>query len=79
LTPPLAPRRLALEPEKSGLQEERERMPTYEYRCTACGKKFSLILSIGEHDAKKPKCPKCQSTKVEQQFGHFFSKTSRKS
>jgi putative FmdB family regulatory protein len=54
-------------------------MPTYEYRCAACGKKFSLILSIGEHDAKKPKCPKCRSTRVEQQFGHFFSKTSRKS
>ena len=36
-------------------------MPTYEYRCPTCKKRFNLILSIGEHDAKKAKCPKCGS------------------
>jgi len=54
-------------------------MPTYEYACAACGKKFTEILSFAEHDRKKPKCPKCGSGRVEQRFTAFFSKTSRKS
>jgi len=54
-------------------------MPTYEYLCTACRKKFSLTISLREHETGKVKCPRCGSSKVEQQFGHFFSKTSRKS
>ena len=54
-------------------------MPTYEYRCPACKKKFDLILSIGEHDAKKAKCPKCGGKKLDQIFTAFQVKTSKKS
>ena len=54
-------------------------MPTYDYRCDACGKKFSLTMSFAEHDRRRPKCPKCRSSRVRQQFSAFFSKTSRKS
>ena len=54
-------------------------MPSYEYRCPKCNKKFTLILSIGEHDAGKVKCPKCGGKKLEQLITTFQVKTSRKS
>lgn len=54
-------------------------MPIYEYLCSKCRKKFTLLMSINEHDAKKVRCPKCKSVKVEQQFKSFFTITSKKS
>jgi putative FmdB family regulatory protein len=54
-------------------------MPTYEYRCKGCGHKFVEVLTIGEHDKYKPKCPKCEGRKVEQLISSFFAKTSSKS
>ena len=54
-------------------------MPTYEYRCTACGHRLVEYLSIGEHEKRKPQCPRCGSAKVEQLLSAFFAKTSRKS
>ena len=54
-------------------------MPTYDYRCEKCRKKFSLVMTIGEHDRKRPKCPKCGSRKVRQQISAFFAVTSDKS
>ena len=54
-------------------------MPSYDYRCEKCNKKFTALLSIGEHDAGKVKCPKCGERKVEQLITAFQVKTSRKS
>jgi putative FmdB family regulatory protein len=54
-------------------------MPTYEYQCPKCNKKFSLVLSIKDHDAGKAKCPKCGGKKLEQLISAFQVKTSRKS
>jgi putative FmdB family regulatory protein len=54
-------------------------MPTYDYRCDKCKKKFTLTMGIKEHDTAKVKCPKCKSTKVVQQIGSFFTQTSKKS
>jgi putative FmdB family regulatory protein len=54
-------------------------MPTYEYECRDCNKKFSLILSISEHETTKVSCPKCKSKKVKQSVSLFTTKTSRKS
>ncbi len=54
-------------------------MPTYEYACEACKKKFSLIQSFSEHETAKVACPKCKSKKVKQQISTFVTKTSRKS
>lgn len=54
-------------------------MPTYEYECRDCNKKFTLILSISEHDKAKVSCPKCKSKKVKQSISLFTTKTSRKS
>ncbi len=54
-------------------------MPTYEYLCSKCRKKFALRMTISEHDAKKVHCPKCKSIRVEQQYESFFTVTSKKS
>lgn len=54
-------------------------MPTYEYQCQKCNKPFTLILSISEYDKKKPRCPKCKSTRVKQQITAFQAVTSKKS
>ena len=54
-------------------------MPQYEFRCTACDKKFSLVLTLTEHEKQRIKCPACGSTKVEQQGAAFFATTSKKS
>lgn len=54
-------------------------MPSYEYKCINCNKKFTAILSIREHDAGNVKCPKCGKRKVEQLITAFQAKTSRKS
>ncbi len=54
-------------------------MPSYEYVCKECKKSFTLILTMSEHDKKRVACPKCKSRKVEQQYGSFFTVTSKKS
>ena len=54
-------------------------MPTYEYLCKKCNKVFVLIMSISEHEAKQQRCPKCRSTRMEQQMSTFQAKTSKKS
>ncbi|MGH9790687.1 MAG: FmdB family zinc ribbon protein, partial [Candidatus Acidiferrales bacterium] len=54
-------------------------MPQYAYLCTACQKKFNVTLTLSEHDKNKIKCPKCGSTKTEQQWAAFVAVTSKKS
>jgi putative FmdB family regulatory protein len=54
-------------------------MPTYSYLCNACKKKFSLVMTIKDHDRHKVKCPKCASTRVSQTVQGFFATTSKKS
>ena len=54
-------------------------MPHYEYLCHACNKKFSVVMSIAEHEKNKIKCPKCGGAKVVQQWAAFHATTSKKS
>ena len=54
-------------------------MPTYDYRCGKCNRKFALLMSITEHDKRRPKCPKCSSARVTQLISAFFAQTARKS
>jgi putative FmdB family regulatory protein len=54
-------------------------MPTYEYECRDCNKKFALAQRISEHGTTKVACPKCKSAKVKQNISAFITKTSRKS
>jgi putative FmdB family regulatory protein len=54
-------------------------MPTYEFECHKCKKKFLLVMSLREYEDKKPKCSKCGSKQVEQLIQPFFVVTSKKS
>ena len=54
-------------------------MPTYQYRCDKCGKKFERNETISEHEALKLKCPKCGSKKVSFVPGNVYVVTSKKS
>ncbi|HMP02059.1 MAG TPA: zinc ribbon domain-containing protein [Gemmatales bacterium] len=42
-------------------------MPTYEYRCNACGHQFEEFQSI--KDDALTKCPKCKKKKLERLIG----------
>ena len=41
-------------------------MPTYEFQCVKCRKRFDLVYTITEYarKAKKIKCSRCGSTRV---------------
>ena len=54
-------------------------MPTYEFRCEKCEKKFTSTMTISEYEKKKRRCPKCKSTRVKQEISSFQVVTSRKS
>lgn len=54
-------------------------MPTYEFTCEKCKKKFSLTMAIAEYEKKKFRCPKCKATKVRQIISSFQTVTSKKS
>lgn len=42
-------------------------MPTYDYRCNACGHAFELFQSMSE--GVKKKCPACSKLKLERLIG----------
>lgn len=54
-------------------------MPTYEYSCQDCRKRFQIVESIGEHDPKAARCPKCRSRNVKRIWDTVRVHTSRKS
>lgn len=53
-------------------------MPTYDYRCEKCHKRFSLVLTMKEHERRRITCPKCASRVVKQEIRPFFAITSHK-
>ena len=54
-------------------------MPTYEFVCEKCRKRFSLVMKISDYEKKKFSCPKCKSKKVRQQLSSFQTITAKKS
>ncbi len=44
-------------------------MPTYDYRCQNCLKRFSLSLSYQEYDKASIQCPYCGSNAVHRKIG----------
>jgi putative FmdB family regulatory protein len=54
-------------------------MPSYEFQCQKCNKKFSTSLTIKEREEGKYKCPKCGGRKCQPVYGNFYAKTSKKS
>jgi putative FmdB family regulatory protein len=49
-------------------------MPLFEYVCRKCGVQFESLI-IG---AKKPVCPSCGSTELEQAFSSFATSSGQK-
>lgn len=54
-------------------------MPTYEYECGECKKRFTVTEPISQHKDRAPKCPSCKSASTRQVTSTFFAKTVRKS
>jgi len=54
-------------------------VPTYEYECGKCGKRFSVVQRISEHTGRSPACPKCRSHDTRQRPAAFYAKTVKKS
>jgi putative FmdB family regulatory protein len=55
-------------------------VPTYEFKCGACGEQFERVMSISQREKEKaPSCPKCKKKSVQRVYTSFFAKTSRKS
>lgn len=55
-------------------------MPTYEFKCSKCEKKFSHQLSISDYERKKSfTCPHCKSKSTKRIFSNFTAVTSKKS
>ena len=49
-------------------------MPSYDYRCEACGKIWDLFTTVSNRDkACKQKCPYCGEKKVIRHIGEFPS------
>lgn len=44
-------------------------MPTYEYRCLDCRKRFEVFLKFSEYGVKKVTCPHCLSDNIQRRIG----------
>lgn len=44
-------------------------MPTYEYRCLDCRRRFEVFMKFSEYGVKKITCPHCQSENVQRRIG----------
>ncbi|MEK7667787.1 MAG: zinc ribbon domain-containing protein [Gemmatimonadota bacterium] len=54
-------------------------MPSYDYRCEKCRRRFAVVQRISEHTGRSPACPKCKSRRTLRVLAPFFAKTGRKS
>jgi putative FmdB family regulatory protein len=54
-------------------------MPTYDYKCEKCGKRFTVVQRMSEHSGRSPACPKCKSRSTRQVPSAFYAKTAKKS
>lgn len=46
-------------------------MPTYQYRCLNCKKRFELFLSYKDYGVKRVNCPHCSSDQVQRRIGRI--------
>jgi putative FmdB family regulatory protein len=46
-------------------------VPTYQYRCLNCKKRFEIFLSYQEYGVKAVLCPQCKSKRVERRIGRI--------
>jgi putative FmdB family regulatory protein len=46
-------------------------MPTYQYRCLNCKKRFEVFLAYKEYGVKAVNCPNCSSNQVQRRIGRI--------
>lgn len=46
-------------------------MPTYEYRCLDCRKRFEIFMSYAEYGKRSVVCPHCGSSNVQRRIGRI--------
>ena len=54
-------------------------MPTYEYECGKCRKRFAVVQHMSAHTGRRPPCPKSRSRETRQLMSAFYAKTIKKS
>jgi len=54
-------------------------MPTYEYQCKDCNKKFEVYIELSKLDKTRPVCPKCGKRRVVRLMSGFSAQTDSKS
>ena len=55
-------------------------MPTYEFECRGCGKRFEILTSFHEHDKLRdepPACPGCGKRETRQLASLFSCKVAK--
>jgi putative FmdB family regulatory protein len=46
-------------------------MPTYQYRCLKCKRRFELFMTYREYGVKPVRCPHCASEQVQRRIGRI--------
>ena len=46
-------------------------MPTYQYRCLNCKRRFDVYMSYSEYGSKSITCPHCASDQVQRRIGRI--------
>jgi putative FmdB family regulatory protein len=46
-------------------------MPTYQYRCLNCRKRFDIFMTYDEYGARQVVCPHCTSDQVQRRIGRI--------
>jgi putative FmdB family regulatory protein len=46
-------------------------MPTYQYRCLDCRKRFEISLSYSEYGQRSVNCPHCGSANIQRRIGRI--------
>ena len=54
-------------------------MPTYEYRCLDCKRRFEVVLSYSEYGKKEISCPTCESFNITRRIGRIRIKKNSES
>lgn len=46
-------------------------MPTYQYQCKECNKRFEIFMTYNEYDSVTVSCPNCESNQVIRRIGRI--------
>jgi len=46
-------------------------MPTYEYRCLNCRRRFEVFMTYAEYGSRAVACPHCRGTRVQRRIGRI--------